>query len=80
MIVEVKAFSFLEDYLPDSDRRRNNGRWDLPDGFTVDQTLEMLHLPQGEPLVLLVNDRLARRESVLKDGDTLHIIPTVCGG
>ena len=80
MIVKVKLFSYLHDYVPASDKRIGADQWNLPEGATVAQTVEMLNLPQEEPYVFLINNRFADRERVLEEGDTLHIIPPVCGG
>ena len=80
MIVEIKPFSFLREYIPVSHMRINGDRWDLQQGTTVGQALKMLNLPDGEPFILLLNDRLTNRDRVLEEGDILQIIPTVCGG
>ena len=80
MLVQIKAFAYLQEYLPVSDSRRNGDHWVLPEGTSLEQTLRMLNIPQTDPYVLLVNDRLATREEILQEGDILQIIPTVCGG
>jgi molybdopterin converting factor small subunit len=80
MIIEVKLFSSLLHYIPDSERRLDRYRWDVPDGATVEQVLEMLNLPEEEATVLLINGRNVKRENVLKEGDVLHVFPPMAGG
>ena len=80
MIIRVKVFSYLCDYLPSSGKRLNGDKWNVPEGTTVGRTVEILNLPEKEPYIFLINNRYADRERILEEGDTLHIIPPVCGG
>jgi molybdopterin converting factor small subunit len=80
MIITVKIFSYLNQYIPSSDKRVGGDQWNFAEGTTIAQTLTILNLPEEEPYIFLINNRYAGRERVLEEGDTLHIIPPVCGG
>lgn len=80
MIIEAKVFSSLRHYLPNSHRNLEGDKWDISEGATVAQTLEMLNIPEEEARILLVNGRNVDRQRVLKGDDVLHIFPAICGG
>ncbi len=80
MIIQVKVFSTLRHYLPDSDRRLEGDQWEVPDGVRVDDVLDMLHIPGEEARVLLVNGRRADGTRRLSPNDVLHVFPPMCGG
>lgn len=80
MIIEVKVFSSLRHYIPNSERRLDRHKWDIGEGATVEQVLKMVGLPDEEVRVLLINGRNSKRESVLKEGDVLHVFPPMAGG
>src|SRR5688572_20523776 len=86
MKVRVRLFSILRD-------RAGTGETELqlPVGATVDGALEHLarRLPSlaptlggtgGFPVLLAVNRDYAKRETPLRDGDELAILPPVSGG
>lgn len=80
LIIEAKVFATLRHFLPDSDRRLEGDKWDISEGATVAQALEMLNLPEKEATIFLVNGRSADREKILNEGDVLHIFPPIAGG
>ena len=80
MIVEIRVFSSLRNYVQPSDNRLDGDRWDIAEGATVSQVLEMLNLPGTGDLILLVNGHHANEESVLNEGDVLSILPPIGGG
>ena len=49
MIIEVKIFSTLRSYIPNSDRHLDGDKWDVEEGATVSQVLDMLNLPAFIP-------------------------------
>lgn len=80
MIIQVKLFATLRHYVPNSDRHLDRDKWDIKEGATVAQVLEMLNLPEKEATKLLVNGRNADREKILNEGDVLHVFPPIAGG
>lgn len=80
MLVEVKIFASLRHHVPVSDKRLEGDKWNIPEGATVAQVMEMLNLPEEEAKIMLINGRSADRERVLSEGDVLHIFPPMCGG
>jgi sulfur carrier protein ThiS len=80
MIIEVKIFSSLSHYIPNSDRCLNGDKWDISEGATVAQVLEMLNLPEEEALILIINGHHVDRDRVLNEGDVLHVMPQIAGG
>ncbi len=80
MIIEVKVFSSLCHYIPNSERRVDRDKWEVEDGASVEQVLKMLDLTDEEVRVLLINGRNAKKESILQEGDVLHVFPPMAGG
>jgi molybdopterin converting factor small subunit len=80
MFIEIKVFSSLRSEVQSSDRRLDGDRWDVEEGATVGQVLEMLRLSGRDDLILLVNGHHANRERVLSEGDGLSILPPIGGG
>ncbi len=69
---------------PFFDRRKLDERgWiELPDGATLRDVLKVIGLPAALPGVMRasVNGALARRETVLRDRDTVGFVSMVSGG
>lgn len=80
MIIEVKIFSSLRHYIPNSDRHLDGDKWDITKRATIAQVLKMLNIPEEEARILLINGRHADRERVLNEGDVLHVFPPIMGG
>ena len=80
MIIEIKLFSWLRNLVQSSNNRLDEDKWDIQEGATVGQVMEMLHLTGRRDLILLVNGRHANKESVLNEGDVLSILPPIGGG
>lgn len=55
MIIKVKSF-FIGHHITPSDRRLDEDRWNIPEGVTVAQVLEMLNLlVERAPIILKLN-------------------------
>jgi molybdopterin converting factor small subunit len=80
MNIEIKIFSSLRNDVKPSGKRLDGDKWDIREGTTVGQILEMLHLAGRDDLILLVNGHHANKESVLSEGDALSILPPIGGG
>lgn len=76
MKVLVKLFATLRK------ERFKSREFDLHEGSTVQQVLDMLSIIANEKTIgiIFINGKHAGLESVLQDGDTLAIFPPVAGG
>lgn len=79
MQVSVALFAHLSKFQPDGQAGRAPRVFDMSEGATVGDAIEMLGLPD-EPRVLFVNSRHAEDDTVLVEGDRLAIFPPVAGG
>ncbi|HEY52041.1 MAG TPA: MoaD/ThiS family protein [Caldilineae bacterium] len=52
----------------------------LENTHTVGEAVTQLALPEDIGLVMLVNGHTAHWHTVLRDGDTLQLIPVISGG
>ncbi len=53
---------------------------EMDDVATVAEAVSRLGLPPAVAILVLVNDRLASMNTVLKPGDVVHVVPAVGGG
>ena len=72
MSITIKAVGTLKQHLP-SDAT-------VTDVATVGQAIERLALPDMGSLLMLVNGQMVHWHTELHDGDTLELIPAICGG
>jgi sulfur carrier protein ThiS len=79
MIIEVKSY-FVGHHIPSSDRRLDGDKWNLPEGASVAEVLEILNLPEERAKIILVNGHYANKDKVLNEGDVLQISPLLTGG
>jgi len=80
MIIEVKLLSYLRKYLPNSGHHLGGHKWDISEGSTVRQVLEMFNIPEGRTKIVLINGRHADIERTLNEDDVLLVIPPMPGG
>ena len=80
MIIEVKLDLSVIRHVPQSDKRLEGDKWEVPEKSTVGQVLEMLNLPESEAKILIINGRHTYRGRTLSEGDVLQVIPPLCGG
>lgn len=77
MIVQLRFFAGLRDYLPNGQIPHTA---ELPDGSTVADVLKTFKVPAEKPRILLVNGRHSDPDHALQDGDVLSVFPPVAGG
>ncbi len=80
MVVEIKVFASLRHHIPASKMRLEDNKWDIPEGTSVGEVLDILKIPKEEAKIVLINGRSAKMETILKEEDVLHIFPPMCGG
>ena len=79
MEIEVRLFSLLTDYLPESATGRSV-RLAVPDGATVGDVVEQLNVPDGLAKLIFVDGVHSKSDSVLAEGNVLSIFPPIAGG
>ena len=53
---------------------------EVPAGTTLGEAIRQLGIPDGAPLVTMVNNMVRKQDHVLSDGDRLALFPPVAGG
>lgn len=78
MKVEVRLFANLRDNYP----KESKGvlTVELPRGSTVGNLIENLNLPDGLPLIVMINGKRQPETALLNDNDRVGIFPPVGGG
>jgi molybdopterin converting factor small subunit len=79
MPVSVKLFALLRRYRPDLPRGGTLSV-ELKVGTTVGEMLLQLGIPDGAPVVAMVNGTVRGFDHTLSDGDQLYLFPPVSGG
>jgi molybdopterin converting factor small subunit len=74
MKIRVKLFATLRDGRFEEDVREYAAR------TSVGHILEDLEIPESDVKVVFVNNRHARLDQTLKDGDVLGVFPPIGGG
>jgi molybdopterin converting factor small subunit len=72
MSITIKVAGMLKQHLPSGAT--------VQDVSTVGQAIERLALPEVGSLLMLVNGQMVHWHTPLQDGDTLELIPAICGG
>jgi sulfur carrier protein ThiS len=81
MTVRVKVSSHLLEYIPGPRKPSGDSELEVTEGTTVAELLNMLGLPDELEIVTVVNDvYCSDRNKVVKDGDSLQIMPLIAGG
>ncbi len=80
MHITVNIYAQLRRYLPAADQSIHVKNWDMPQDVTVKQVLEKLQLPKAVRVTVLVNNNSADHMAILKEGDSIHILPLLSGG
>lgn len=66
--------------MPAAEQSIWDKNWDVPQGYSVAQTLERLNLPKEVRATVLVNNNNVDPKFILKEGDVVHILPLMFGG
>ncbi len=77
--IEIALYATLTQYLPPGGRNRK-AVIEVAEGSTVREVMSRLGIPGDVSRILMVNGRLAREDTVLKDGETLSLVPPLAGG
>jgi molybdopterin converting factor small subunit len=77
MVITVKLFGNLRDYLPE---KTTVCSAEAADGSTVGDVLDRFGVPRDKPRIILVNSYRSRLEHVLEDGDVVAAFQVLPGG
>ena len=79
MIVDVKLFASLREYLP-ADAQDFTAKAPAAAGAKVKTLLDWLKLPVELPKVILINGRHANETDEVQEGDVVSVFPPISGG
>ncbi len=79
MTVTVKLFGLLRRYRPEL-LAGGKLSLELAADTTVGELLHQLGVPDGAPVVAMVNSMVRGLDHALADGDQLYLFPPVSGG
>ena len=79
MRITVDISPVLHIMMPNNGNELTAGAWDLAEGSGVDAVLKKLDFTLV-PVLLVLNGNLVDEDAVLREGDTLKILPMVNGG
>jgi len=79
MQITVKLYATLRKYGPSLPPGAGLAL-DLPDGSDVAAVAQHLGIPEGAPLVAMVNDEAVHVDHVVVAGDMVSLFPPVAGG
>lgn len=78
-MIKIKFYGILRSYMPEV---QDDGFWHLEkEGITIGQVLDESGVSQKDiGMTILVNRVRKDKSYVLKDGDTMTVMPLVAGG
>ena len=77
MKVTVKILAELKYLLPS---KEETVEMEVPPETTTSQLVERLNIPPHMVSIILVNKKISRRTDIVKEGDTIELLPLVSGG
>jgi sulfur carrier protein ThiS len=80
MRITVNIYAYLYYYLPSPEKSILGKEWEMPEGATIRHVLERLKLPKEVRVTVLLNNNSVHENSLLKEGDVIHILPQMVGG
>ena len=84
MNIKLRTGGLLGQYLPPGGER-NRAQLEVPDGSTPVQVMTLLKLPMQDSYLVSVNGTVlatpeSQRDTQLRDGDELALMPPIRGG
>jgi sulfur carrier protein ThiS len=80
MTVNFKIATGFRYYVPDVDDLVDGADFEVPEGSTVGEFLEMVHFPLRLAKMTLVNGNQADEATVLNDNDQIYLLQPMLGG
>ena len=75
--VRVKAYAELQGYNPEKGEEFTQ---EVREGSTIKRLMESLRLPEHRVMLILKNEKKAKEEDSLSDGDSVFFYPVIGGG
>ena len=75
--VKVRAYADLQGYLLE---KKEELVIELKGGSIIRDLMEFLKLPQHRVMLILKNEKKAKEEELLCDGDSVYFYPVIGGG
>jgi len=75
MKIRLNAFAFLKFKLKDMGISTPNSNMKLENGITISQLIENLGLKQDDVDAVFVNHKIVPKETIIKDGDRVALVP-----
>jgi hypothetical protein len=81
MKIHVTIDPYLLQYIPRSVRPAGSGEREVNEGTTVGQIVTMLSFSDGAEILTIVNEVCClEKDRLMKDGDSLLLLPLIAGG
>jgi sulfur carrier protein ThiS len=77
MKITVELQGYLDQYAPTENA---TFLYEMPDGATVQDVLDRLHLPEDLASATIVGGEAAATTRLLAEGDRLTVVPPLAGG
>jgi len=72
--VAVKLFP------PYSKEKFDNKEFEIEENSTTEDLVKLISLPEDSAFTIVVNSKVIFNELILKDGDSVSILPVISGG
>ncbi len=73
--ITFNAFSFLRDKLQEKNIACANAKLDLPENRKVEELILKVGLKNEDVAAVFVNGRILPKDTIMKDGDRVALIP-----
>lgn len=80
MIVKFKIAIGFRYYVPNVSELVDGEDFEVPEGSTVGEFLEMINFPQRIATIILVNGNGADKDKVLNENDQIYLVQPMSGG
>ncbi len=80
MIVKFKIAIGFRYYVPNVSDLVDGVDFEVPEGSTVGEFLEIINFPQGIATITLVNGNGADKDKILNENDQIYLVQPMIGG
>lgn len=78
MVVEIRLFASLRDYLPE--KNSTSSKINIQEGASIQDMICLLNIPKHYPKIILKNAVHASLSDKLTEGDVVSLFPPIAGG
>ena len=82
MRIEVKIHPYLRQCVSAPEKLLQGETWDVPEGTSAAQIVALLNIPEGFPVVVMINDSCCSDlpHNILSQKDIVFVSPVMAGG